>query len=79
MIETPSAAVLIAPLADEVDFLSVGTNDLVQYLLAADRISGEADSAYEPLHPAVLQMLASLATTARSKDTPISLVWRNRQ
>lgn len=73
MIETPSAAILIAPLADEADFLSVGTNDLVQYLLAADRISGEADSAYEPLHPAVLQTLASLATTARSKDTPISL------
>lgn len=73
MIETPSAAVLIAQLADEVDFLSVGTNDLVQYLLAADRISGETDSAYEPLHPAVLQTLATLATTARSKDKPISL------
>lgn len=73
MIETPSAVILIAPLADEVDFLSVGTNDLVQYVLAADRISGETDSAYEPLHPAVLQMLATLATTARSKGKPISL------
>lgn len=73
MIETPSAAILVAQLADEVDFLSVGTNDLVQYLLAADRISGETDSAYEPLHPAVLQTLASLATTARSKGKPISL------
>jgi len=73
MIETPSAAILIAQLADEADFLSVGTNDLVQYLLAADRISDETDSAYEPLHPAVLQTLASLATTARSKGKPISL------
>lgn len=73
MIETPSAAILIAPLADEVDFFSVGTNDLVQHVLAADRISGETDSAYEPLHPAVLQMLATLATTARSKGKPISL------
>jgi len=73
MIETPSAAVLIAQLADEVDFLSVGTNDLVQYLLAADRISDETDSAYEPLHPAVLQSLASLARTARNKGKPISL------
>lgn len=73
MIETPSAAILIAQLADEVDFLSVGTNDLVQYLLAADRISDETDSAYEPLHPAVLQTLASLATIARSKGKPISL------
>ncbi len=73
MIETPSAAVLIGSLADEVDFLSIGTNDLVQYLLAADRISGEADSAYEPLHPAVLQMLATLATTSQSKGKSISL------
>lgn len=73
MIETPSAAVLIASLADEVDFLSIGTNDLVQYMLAADRISVEADSAYEPLHPAVLQVLAMLVTTARTKDKPISL------
>jgi phosphoenolpyruvate-protein phosphotransferase (PTS system enzyme I) len=73
MIETPSAGILIAQLADEVDFLSVGTNDLVQYLLAADRISGEADSAYEPLHSAVLQTLATLATTARNKGKPISL------
>ena len=73
MIETPSAAILVAQLADEVDFFSIGTNDLVQYLLAADRINGEADSAYEPLHPAILQTLAMLAKTARSKDKPISL------
>jgi phosphotransferase system enzyme I (PtsI) len=73
MIETPSAALLIKPLADEVDFLSIGTNDLVQYLLAADRISGEAGSTYEPLHPAVQQLLAMLVTTARSKEKSISL------
>lgn len=73
MIETPSAAILIAQLADEVDFFSVGTNDLVQYLLAADRISGEMASTYEPLHPAVVQTLASLAATAGIKDKPISL------
>lgn len=73
MIETPSAAILIGQLADEVDFFSVGTNDLVQFLLAADRIPGEMASAYEPLHPAVVQVLATLATVARSKGKPISL------
>jgi predicted GNAT family acetyltransferase len=60
-------------LADEVDFFSVGSNDLVQFLLAADRIRGEMVSTYDPLHPAVIQVLAKLATVARSKGTPISL------
>jgi phosphotransferase system enzyme I (PtsI) len=73
MIETPSAAILIGQLAGEVDFFSVGTNDLVQYLLAADRISGELASSYEPLHPAVLQVLATLATVAKAKGKPICL------
>jgi predicted GNAT family acetyltransferase len=73
MIETPSAAILIGQLAGEVDFFSVGTNDLVQYLLAADRISGDLASSYEPLHPAVLQVLATLATVAKAKGKPICL------
>ncbi|WP_313950927.1 phosphoenolpyruvate--protein phosphotransferase [Accumulibacter sp.] len=73
MIETPSAAIVIEHLADEVDFFSVGTNDLVQFLLAADRIRGQAASTYEPLHPAVIQVLATLVGVARSKGKPISL------
>jgi phosphoenolpyruvate-protein phosphotransferase len=73
MIETPSAAILIGQLADEVDFFSVGTNDLVQYLLAADRTSDALASPYEPLHPAVLQVLATLSAAAKSKGKPISL------
>jgi phosphotransferase system enzyme I (PtsI) len=73
MVETPSAAILFGQLAEEVDFFSVGTNDLVQYLLAADRVSGELASAYEPLHPAVLQVLATLATVAKAKGKPICL------
>lgn len=73
MIETPSAAILIGQLAGEVDFFSVGTNDLVQYLLAADRINGDLASAYEPLHPAVLQVLATLAEVAKTKGKPICL------
>jgi phosphotransferase system enzyme I (PtsI) len=73
MIETPSAAILLGQLAGEVDFFSVGTNDLVQYLLAADRITGDLASAYEPLHPAVLQVLDTLATVAKAKGKPICL------
>ncbi|MCP5229449.1 phosphoenolpyruvate--protein phosphotransferase [Accumulibacter sp.] len=73
MIETPSAAILVGHLADEVDFFSVGTNDLVQFLLAADRIRGEMASTYDPLHPAVVRVLANLASVAGSKGTPISL------
>ncbi len=71
MIETPAAALLIGQLADEADFFSVGTNDLVQYLLAADRDGG--GEAYDPLHPAVLHTLASLAEAADSAGKPISL------
>lgn len=73
MIETPAAALLLGQLAREVDFFSVGMNDLVQYLLAADRISDAMASAYEPLHPAVLQLLANLAVTAKARNKPISL------
>ena len=57
MIETPSAVIMAQRLAQHVDFLSVGTNDLVQYLLTSDRTSSEMASYYEPLHPAVLQAL----------------------
>lgn len=71
MIETPSAAILISQLMDEVDFVSVGSNDLVQYLLAADRLGGALDSAYEPLHPAVVRTLAALAATAGTKGKAI--------
>lgn len=73
MIETPAAALLLKQLAEEVSFFSVGTNDLTQYLLAADRDGGEAAFAYDPLHPAVLHTLASLATTADSAGKPISV------
>lgn len=73
MIETPSAAILIGRLAQEADFFSIGTNDLVQYLLTADRTSSEAASHYEPLHPAVLQALASLAAAAKANGKSISI------
>jgi phosphotransferase system enzyme I (PtsI) len=73
MIETPAAAILTGRLAQEVDFFSIGTNDLVQYLLTTDRTSSELASYYEPLHPAVLQMLGVVATAAKAKSRSISI------
>ena len=73
MIETPSAAVMIGRLAQEVDFFSVGTNDLVQYLLTTDRASSTLASYYDPVHPAVIHVLASLASTAGEKQKEISI------
>jgi phosphotransferase system enzyme I (PtsI) len=73
MIETPAAAVLIRRLAREADFFSIGTNDLVQYLLTTDRMSAEVASYYEPLHPAVLQVLAAVVISAKSENKTISL------
>jgi len=73
MIETPAAVIMVSRLAQEVDFLSVGTNDLVQYLLTTDRSSSEMAVYYEPLHPAVLQSLHRVATTAAEQKIDASL------
>jgi phosphotransferase system enzyme I (PtsI) len=73
MIETPAAALMTGRLAQEVDFFSIGTNDLVQYLLTTDRTSSEVASYYEPLHPAVLQMLGMVAAAAKAKGKSVSI------
>lgn len=64
MIETPAAAMVSDELAKEVDFFSVGTNDLTQYTLAIDRQNTKLDEFYDAHHPAVLRMIAMVAENA---------------
>jgi phosphotransferase system enzyme I (PtsI) len=73
MIELPSAALLVSSIAEEVDFLSLGSNDLVQYLLAADRDHEDSAAYYRPLHPAVLGLIRSVASAAAALDRPLGI------
>jgi phosphoenolpyruvate-protein phosphotransferase (PTS system enzyme I) len=73
MIEIPSAALMTRTLAREVDFLSLGTNDLVQYVLAADREDATIAPYYQPLHPAVLRLLQSVAEAAASTGSELTM------
>jgi len=73
MIETPSAALTADHLARRCDFLSVGTNDLIQYTFAADRENGDVAHLHQPLHPAVLRTLKALVETAGAAGVPISI------
>ena len=65
MIETPAAAIISEQLAKEVDFFSVGTNDLTQYTLAIDRQNAKLDKFYDSHHPAVLSLLEQIARNAK--------------
>ncbi len=73
MIETPAAALLAEYLADHVDFFSIGTNDLTQYTLAADRTSELVAHIFDQLNPAVLRLLESVAAIARHHGVGIEL------
>ena len=73
MIEVPSAVYQVREIARRVNFLSVGTNDLTQYLLAVDRNNAQVAGLYDSLHPAVLRALQQIVEGARAENTPVSV------
>ena len=73
MIETPSSALIAHKLAEKVDFFSIGTNDLVQYTLAADRGNVELRRYQDPLHPAVLKLVKEVISAGMEKNIEVSV------
>src|SRR5690606_19299442 len=73
MVESPAAAVRASAFAREVDFFSIGTNDLVQYVLAVDRTNEHVASLYTPSHPAVIRLLKDVVRAARRADAEVSI------
>lgn len=73
MIEVPAAALALNIFAKKLDFLSIGTNDLIQYTLAIDRTDEEVAHLYDPLHPAVLHLLSNVIGTCNKLEVPISV------
>ena len=73
MIEIPAAALALGMFIRKLDFLSIGTNDLIQYTLAVDRTDDTVSHLYDPLHPAVLNLIAGIIATADKARVPVAL------
>jgi phosphotransferase system enzyme I (PtsI) len=73
MVEVPAMAIAIEPFAQAFDFLSIGTNDLIQYTLGIDRADSEVASLYDPLHPAVLRLIAGTINAGQRAGKPVSV------
>ncbi len=73
MVEVPAAALSLGMFTRKLDFLSIGTNDLIQYTLAIDRTDESVAHLYDPLHPAVLNLVASIIQTANKAGTPVAV------
>jgi phosphotransferase system enzyme I (PtsI) len=73
MIEVPAAALALPMFIRKLDFLSIGTNDLIQYTLAIDRADDRVAHLYDPLHPAVLNLIANVIRTAQQHEKPVAV------
>jgi phosphotransferase system enzyme I (PtsI) len=73
MIEIPAAALTLPLFIKRLDFLSIGTNDLIQYTLAIDRVDHEVAHLYDPLHPAILQLLATTISAGAKAGVPVAV------
>ncbi|ANN80557.1 phosphoenolpyruvate--protein phosphotransferase [Bordetella flabilis] len=73
MVEIPAIAIAIEPFAQALDFLSIGTNDLIQYTLAIDRGDAQVAPLYDPLHPAVLRLVANTINAGERAGKPVAV------
>jgi phosphoenolpyruvate-protein phosphotransferase (PTS system enzyme I) len=73
MIEVPAAAICADIFAQHLDFLSIGTNDLIQYTIAIDRVNDEVSYLYDPLHPAVLRLIRRIIEAGEEANKPVAM------
>ena len=73
MIEVPAAALCVGDLLDEVDFVSIGSNDLIQYVMAADRDNPKVAHLCEPFSPALMRLLDHIIKTCNEREKPVTL------